>query len=63
MSLAATSAHGSAPWRITNVSSGKYQQTSSISIVSWHADGTRGPQTPVHTQIGMSSSMHFAYSG
>ncbi len=60
MSLTARSAHGSAPWRITNLSSGKNQHTSSISIVSWQADGTRGPQMPVVTQIGMSSSMHLA---
>ncbi len=59
-SLAATSAQGSAPWRITNLSSGKNQHTSSMSMVSWQAEGTRGPQMPVHTQIGMSSSMHLA---
>ena len=60
MSFTASSSHGSAPWRITNFSSGKNQQTSSISSVFWHAIGTRGPGTPVHTQIGMSSSTHLA---
>ena len=29
-------------------------------LVSWQADGTRGPEMPVQTQIGMSSSMHLA---
>ncbi len=60
MSLTASSSHGSAPWRITIVSSGKNQQTSSSSSVFWHAIGTRGPGTPVHMKTGMSSSQHLA---
>jgi hypothetical protein len=63
MSFTARSVHGSAPWRMTNFSSGKNQQTSSMSATSCTAMGTRGPGTPAQTQIGMSSSTHFAYSG
>ena len=56
----ARASQGSAPWRITTLSSGKNQHTSSSSSVFWQAIGTRGPGTPVVMQIGMSSSMHLA---
>ena len=60
ISFTASSSHGSAPWRITTLSSGKNQHTSSSSSVFWQSIGTRGPGTPVVMQMGMSSSMHFA---
>jgi hypothetical protein len=60
MSFTASASQGSAPWRITILSSGKNQQTSSMSSVFWQSIGTLGPGTPVVMQIGMSSSMHLA---
>jgi hypothetical protein len=59
MSLTARSVHGSQPWRVTNVSSGKNQQTSSMCSTFCGSIGTRGPGTPAHEKIGMSSSQHF----
>ena len=63
ISFTASASHGSAPWRMTNFSSGKNQHTSSISSTFWSAIGTRGPGTPAVTKIGRSSSTHLAYSG
>ena len=56
----ASSVQGWAPWRITNVSSGKSYMTSSMSSTCWGLNGTRGPGMPTHTKIGRSSSTHMA---
>ena len=50
--MTANSVQGSAPWRITNFSSGKYQHTSSINSTFCGANGILGPGTPTQQKKG-----------
>ena len=63
ISFTARASHGSAPWRMTTLSSGKNQQTSSSSSTFWGPSGTRGPGTPTVRKMGSPSSTQVAYTG